>query len=56
MAANNMYRIGDYIYVDAGPTEPYAVRCIDELQKSATGNVEVSTYTNLPGIKVFCIY
>merc|ERR1719431_1774517 len=38
---NNMYRIGDYVYVDVGPTEPYAVRRIDELQKLANGNVEV---------------
>jgi len=41
MAMNNMYRIGDYVYVDVGPTEPYAVRRIDELQKLANGNVEV---------------
>lgn len=41
MSANNMYRVGDYVYVDAGPTEPFAVRRIDELQKSASGNVEV---------------
>jgi len=41
MAAHNMYRIGDFVYVDVGPTEPYAVRRIDELQKAATGNVEV---------------
>jgi hypothetical protein len=42
MAANsNMYRVGDYVYVDAGPNEPFGVRRIDELQKSAaTGNVE----------------
>ena len=40
-ANNNMYRVGDYVYVDAGPNEPFGVRRIDELQKSAaTGNVE----------------
>ena len=38
---NNMYRTGDYVYVDIGPTDPYAVRRIDELQKLPTGNVEV---------------
>jgi len=36
-----MYRVGDYVYVDGGPTEPFGVRRIDELQKSAAGNVEV---------------
>jgi len=36
-----MYRVGDYVYVDAGPTEPYGIRRIDELQKSPNGNVEV---------------
>ena len=41
MAANNMYRVGDYVYVDQGPTVPFGVRRIDELQKSASGNVEM---------------
>ena len=41
MATNNMYRVGDFVYVDSGPTEPFGIRRIDELQKSATGNVEV---------------
>jgi len=41
MAANNMYRVGDYVYVDQGPAVPFGVRRIDELQKSATGNVEM---------------
>ena len=33
MAANNMYRVGDYVYVDQGPSVPFGVRRIDELQK-----------------------
>ena len=41
MAVNNMYRVGDFVYVDNGPTEPFGVRRIDELQKSPNGNVEV---------------
>ena len=41
MAANNMYRVGDYVYVDQGPANPFGVRRIDELQKSASGNVEM---------------
>jgi len=36
-----MYRVGDYVYVDAGPVSPFGVRRIDELQKSASGNVEM---------------
>ena len=41
MSASNMYRTGDYVYVDAGPVSPFGVRRIDELQKSASGNVEM---------------
>ena len=57
MSASNMYRTGDYVYVDAGPVRcflalchllketqffsPFGVRRIDELQKSASGNVEM---------------
>ena len=40
-SSNNMYRVGDFVYVDQGPHVPYGVRRIDELQKSATGNVEM---------------
>ena len=66
MAPNNMYRVGDYVYVggnkdfdksfiifvlflyfysyvDAGSHNPFGVRRIDELTKSACGNVEVKT-------------
>jgi len=41
MAPNNMYRVGDYVYIDAGANNPFGVRRIDELTKSANGNVEV---------------
>lgn len=41
MAPNNMYRVGDYVYVDNGPSNPFGVRRIDELTKSSNGNVEV---------------
>jgi len=40
-STNNMYRVGDFVYVDQGPHIPYGIRRIDELQKSATGNVEM---------------
>jgi len=36
-----MYRTGDYVYVDNGPVSPFGVRRVDELQKSASGNVEM---------------
>ena len=39
--SNNMYRVGDFVYVDQGPHVPYGVRRIDELQKSQSGNVEM---------------
>ena len=44
-----MYRTGDYVYVDAGPVSPFGVRRIDELQKSASGNVEMEV-VNCPFI------
>ena len=40
-SSNNMYRVGDFVYVDQGPHVPYGVRRIDELQKSASGNVDM---------------
>ena len=40
-SSNNMYRVGDFVYVDLGPHVPYGIRRIDELQKSVTGNVEM---------------
>ena len=40
-SSNNMYRVGDFVYVDQGPHVPYGVRRIDELQKSQSGNVEM---------------
>ena len=47
-----MYRTGDYVYVDAGPVSPFGVRRIDELQKSASGNVEMEVVNWKP----FCLY
>ena len=47
-----MYRVGDFVYVDQGPDVPYGVRRIDELQKSATGNVEMEVMIYLRRIDV----
>ncbi|XP_017130748.1 metastasis-associated protein MTA3 isoform X2 [Drosophila elegans] len=46
--ATNMYRVGDYVYVEATtPNSPYLIRRIEELNKNQTGNVEA---------KVMCFY
>ncbi|CAF4971089.1 unnamed protein product [Rotaria sp. Silwood1] len=38
--ASCMYRVGDYVYFEGNPTEPYLIRRIEELNKTPTGNVE----------------
>ncbi|XP_053691511.1 metastasis-associated protein MTA1 [Sabethes cyaneus] len=43
----NMYRVGDYVYVETSSTSPYQIRRIDELNKTPNGNVEA---------KVMCFY
>ncbi|XP_036675010.1 metastasis-associated protein MTA3 isoform X2 [Drosophila suzukii] len=45
--ATNMYRVGDYVYVETTPNSPYLIRRIEELNKNQTGNVEA---------KVMCFY
>ncbi|XP_016989093.2 metastasis-associated protein MTA3 isoform X2 [Drosophila rhopaloa] len=46
--ATNMYRVGDYVYVEATtPNSPFLIRRIEELNKNQTGNVEA---------KVMCFY
>ncbi|XP_056648373.1 metastasis-associated protein MTA3 isoform X2 [Diorhabda sublineata] len=45
--AANMYRVGDYVYFEASSTSPYQIRRIEELNKTASGNVEA---------KVMCFY
>ncbi|XP_058061666.1 metastasis-associated protein MTA1 [Anopheles bellator] len=43
----NMYRVGDYVYVEMSPMTPYQIRRIEELNKTPNGNVEA---------KVMCFY
>ncbi|KAL8589761.1 hypothetical protein ACOMHN_027269 [Nucella lapillus] len=43
----NMYRVGDYVYFESSSTSPYTIRRIEELNKTANGNVEA---------KVMCFY
>ncbi|XP_030371548.1 metastasis-associated protein MTA3 isoform X1 [Scaptodrosophila lebanonensis] len=45
--ATNMYRVGDYVYVETTPNSPFLIRRIEELNKNPTGNVEA---------KVMCFY
>ncbi|XP_034485116.1 metastasis-associated protein MTA3 isoform X2 [Drosophila innubila] len=45
--ATNMYRVGDYVYVETAPNSPFLIRRIEELNKNQTGNVEA---------KVMCFY
>uniref|UniRef100_A0AC34QLQ8 MTA n=1 Tax=Panagrolaimus sp. JU765 TaxID=591449 RepID=A0AC34QLQ8_9BILA len=42
-----MYRVGDYVYFEDSPNQPYQIRRIDELQKGSNGNVEA---------RVVCFY
>ena len=37
---SNMYRIGDYVYFENSSSASYAIRRIEELNRSGTGNVE----------------
>ncbi|XP_050980013.1 metastasis-associated protein MTA3 isoform X2 [Labeo rohita] len=45
--AANMYRVGDYVFFENSSSNPYLIRRIEELNKTASGNVEA---------KVVCFY
>uniref|UniRef100_A0A0N5AUV2 Metastasis-associated protein MTA3 n=1 Tax=Syphacia muris TaxID=451379 RepID=A0A0N5AUV2_9BILA len=45
--AQNMYRVGDYVYFETSSSAPYQIRKIEELNKTSAGNVEA---------KVLCYY
>jgi len=45
--AASMYRVGDYVYFENRATGPFAVRRIEELNKTSSGSVEA---------KVMCFY
>ncbi|KAG9346205.1 hypothetical protein JZ751_008029 [Albula glossodonta] len=38
--AANMYRVGDYVFFENSSSNPYLIRRIEELNKTASGNVE----------------
>ena len=42
-----MYRLGDFVYFENVPATAYAIRKIEELNRTANGNVEA---------KVLCFY
>ena len=35
----NKYKVGDYVYIEQSQSDPLVIRRIDELQKTAQGNV-----------------
>lgn len=47
LPASNIYRVGDYVYVETQPSHPYQIRRIEELTKTSNGQVEA---------KVSCFY
>jgi len=46
-SSSNMYRVGDYVFFENSASSPYAIRRIEELNKTSTGNVEA---------RVMCFY
>lgn len=47
LPASNIYRVGDYVFVETQPSHPYQIRRIEELTKTSNGQVEA---------KVSCFY
>jgi metastasis-associated protein MTA len=46
----NKYKVGDYVYIEQSQENPLVIRRIDELQKTAQGNVAakvISFYVNI---------
>ena len=41
---NNMYRVGDYVYFENSGSGPFAIRRIEELNKSTNGEIHYSQY------------
>jgi len=46
-SSSSMYRVGDYVFFESSAAGPYAIRRIEELNKTPTGNVEA---------RVMCFY
>ena len=38
-SSSNMYRVGDYVFFENSASGPYAIRRIEELNKTATGQI-----------------
>ena len=45
--SNNMYRVGDYVFFENSSSSSYAIRRIEELNRTSNGNVEA---------RVMCFY
>jgi hypothetical protein len=46
----NKYKVGDYVFIEQSQSDPLVIRRIDELQKTAQGNVAakvVSFYVSI---------
>jgi len=37
---SNLYKVGDWVYCEVSPHQPYVIRKIEELTKTPCGNVE----------------
>lgn len=37
---SNLYKVGDWVYCEVAPNQPYVIRKIEELTKTPCGNVE----------------
>jgi hypothetical protein len=42
-ANSNMYRVGDYVYFETSAAGPYAIRRIEELNKTLNGKNKMCT-------------
>ena len=48
-SSSNMYRVGDYVFFENSASGPYAIRRIEELNKTATGQIWGKPSTTNPG-------
>jgi hypothetical protein len=46
-ANSNMYRVGDYVYFETSAAGPYAIRRIEELNKTLNGKNKICHFLKL---------
>lgn len=49
----NKYKVGDYVYIEQSQSDPLVIRRIDELQKTAQGNVAAKVVSFYERIKIY---